>query len=155
MDNDSGRGSRSDEPPPLATVRRLDEHTSRSRIAEDDWYETERLTGQITGGARSTAVSDELATGREPTLVLDWRHADPGHAPIAPRRLRESLPRRRAPKVRLRLRGAQSWLQRVGQIAGTMVPEGTPLDLTTPAELEAAGDRTDPLTPAPRFSTWR
>ena len=51
MDNDSGRGSRSDKPPPLATVRRLrlDEYSSRSGAAEDDWYETERLTGQITG----------------------------------------------------------------------------------------------------------
>ena len=60
MDNDPGRGSRSNEPPKLATVRRLhlDDGEGSSATATEDWYETERLTGHITGRARSTSTSD-------------------------------------------------------------------------------------------------
>ena len=57
MDNDSGRRSRSDQPPPLATVRplHLNDVAPDAGAAEDDWYETERLTGLLTGRARSAA----------------------------------------------------------------------------------------------------
>ena len=60
-------------------VRRLhlDELGPGAGIAEDDWYETERLTGHITGRARSTSAADEPAVAPEATLVLDWRHPDP------------------------------------------------------------------------------
>jgi hypothetical protein len=75
MDTDSGRGSRSEEQPPLAMVRRLhlDELGPGAGIAEDDWYETERLTGHITGRARSNPGLEQRLQDA-PTVVLDWRH---------------------------------------------------------------------------------
>jgi hypothetical protein len=101
MSNETGRGSRSNEPPPLATVSRLrlDENTSRSGADEVDWYETERLTGQITGGGRSAAAADEPAIAPERTPVLDWRHADP--SPI-PKRSAETATSSRPPTSRQR-----------------------------------------------------
>ena len=64
MDNDSGRGSRSNEPPKLAPVRRLhlDDGEGSSATATEEWYETERLTGQITG--RRNAPAGRAPTGR-------------------------------------------------------------------------------------------
>ena len=146
MDNDSGRGSRSDQPPPLAMVRRLrpDEHAARSVTAEDDWYETERLTEQITGGARTTAVSDEPASEPEPTLMLDWRNPDQGPAPSAAQRLRRSLQRRRGLKVTLRLPRADRRLRRGRQTTATMTPESRPVVSPTPTEPEATAHRIDP-----------
>ena len=85
MESDSGWGSRSDQEEPLpATVRRLrlDEYPTRSRAAaEEDWYETERLTGHITGGAASAAATDQPAISPERTRALDWRYADPTRLP--------------------------------------------------------------------------
>ena len=146
MDNDSGRGSRSDEPPPLAMVRRLrpDEHGAHPGIAEDDWYETERLTEQITGGARTTAVRDEPAREPEPTLMLDWRNPDQDPAPSAAQRLRRSLQRRRRIKVRLRLPRADRRLRQGRQTTATMTPESRPVVSPTPTEPEATADRIDP-----------
>jgi hypothetical protein len=93
MDNDSGRGSRSNEPPKLATVRRLhlDETEGSSATATEEWYETERLTGQITGG-RSAPPVDQPAPLRDEALVaLDWRHAESAPPPTALQRLGRSL----------------------------------------------------------------
>src|SRR5437763_15874617 len=114
MDNDSGTGRRSDDPPPLATVRRLrlDEYTSRSGAADDDWYETERLSGQITGRARSAAATDEPAVTPGAMLVLDWRNPDPDADAGAAQRLRRSLDRQRRPKVTLRVPRPHNSLRR-------------------------------------------
>ncbi len=87
MGNESGRGGRSSEPPELATVRRLHlDNTARSSAtATDEWYETERLTGQITGRARGASMTDQPTRPSEQTpVLLDWRHAEP--ASSAPRR---------------------------------------------------------------------
>jgi hypothetical protein len=134
MSNETGRGSRSNEPPPLATVSRLrlDENTSRSGADEVDWYETERLTGQITGGGRSAAAADEPAIAPERTPVLDWRHADPSPIPSAAQRLRRSLARRRRPNVTLRVPWPDGALRRHRRTAATSVPEGeTPVSPTS------------------------
>jgi hypothetical protein len=149
MDNDSGRGSRSDKPPPLATVRRLrlDEYTSRSGAAEDDWYETERLTGQITGRAPSTAATDEPAAAPDATLVLDWRNPSPdADAGVAPRR-RRSLDRRRRPKVTLRVPRPRNSLRRRWHAAtAAEVPAGE-ADSTTSSASEMSGARDDAAAP--------
>ena len=95
MDNDSGRGSRSDEPPKLATVRRLhrDEAKGSSATATEEWYETERLTGHITG--RRTPPIDQPSPLRGEALeILDWRHAECPPPPTALQRLRQSLANR-------------------------------------------------------------
>jgi hypothetical protein len=80
MDNESGSwGSRSNEPPKLATVRRLhlDDGEGSSATATEEWYETERLTGQITSRARSTSPTDRTAPSQNETpMILDWRHTD-------------------------------------------------------------------------------
>ena len=57
-------------------VRRLhlDELGPGAGIAEDDWYETERLTGHITGRARSSPGLEQRLQDA-PAVVLDWRHA--------------------------------------------------------------------------------
>jgi hypothetical protein len=97
MGNDSGRGSRSDEPPQLANVRRLhlDDVEGPSATATEEWYETERLTGQITGGARSAAPIDPPAPSQdEAPVVLDWRHAAAVAPPTALERLRTLAARR-------------------------------------------------------------
>ena len=77
MDNDSGRGSRSNEPPKLATVRRLhlDDGEGSSATATEEWYETERLTGQITGRRNAPHGRPASASTDEALVVLDWRHA--------------------------------------------------------------------------------
>ncbi len=86
MDSISGRGDRSDQPPPLAAVRplRLDDHGLSSEGTEEDWYETERLTGQITGIAQRAVPEGPM---------LDWRNAGPGLS--GRHRVRRSLRRPR------------------------------------------------------------
>lgn len=94
--NDSGRGRGSSEPPELATVRRLHhDGTAGSTATEtEEWYENERLTGQITGRGRGASPTDQPTRASEQTpLILDWRHAEP--APSAPRRLGLHLGNRR------------------------------------------------------------
>ena len=98
MDNESGSwGSRSNEPPKLATVRRLhlDEGEGSSTTATEEWYETERLTGQITGRARSTSPTDRTAPSQnEAPVVLDWRHTEATPPPTALQRLGQRFGRR-------------------------------------------------------------
>jgi len=108
--NDRGREHRSNEPQ-LATVRRLhlDDGDGSTTTATEEWYETERLTGQITGRARHAPPAP--AQNAAP-VVLDWRHAEPP-APPALRRLGLRLgnrPRRRAREVTA---GAQGDVQAV------------------------------------------
>lgn len=94
--NDSGRGRGSSEPPELATVRRLhhDGTAGSTSTTTEEWYENERLTGQITGRGRSASPTDQPTRASEQTpLILDWRHAEP--APSAPRRLGLHLGNRR------------------------------------------------------------
>jgi hypothetical protein len=104
MGNDPGRGGRSDEPQPLATVRRLhlDDVDGSSATATDEWYETERLTGHITGGARSAPTADRPAPSQAAApVILDWRHASAAPPPTALQRLGRTLaarPRRRGPR---------------------------------------------------------
>ena len=146
MSNDTGRGSRSNEPPPLATVSRLsiDENTPRPGADEADWYETERLTGQITGGGRSAAAADEPAIAPERTPVLDWRHADPSPIPSAAQRLRRHLARRRRPNLTLRVPWPDGPLRRHRQTATPGVPDGeTPVSPTSTTPPTAAHP-TDP-----------
>jgi hypothetical protein len=94
FDGDSGREDRSDERPQLATVRRLhlDDDDGSTAIATEEWYETERLTGHITGGVRHATAADPPA----PTLDrappgLDWRHAPAEPAPTVRERLTRAV----------------------------------------------------------------
>ena len=94
MDNDSGRGSRPDEPPKLATVRHLhlDDVEGSRATATEEWYETERFAGQITGRTRSAAPIDRPpASWNETPVVLDWRHGQAVPPPTALERLWQSL----------------------------------------------------------------
>jgi hypothetical protein len=103
--NDSGGGSRSDEPPQLATVRRLhlDDGDGSSATTTEEWYETERLTGHITGGARRAPPVDPPAPAQDQApVVLDWRHAAAVPPPTALERLG-----RAARGYRRRRRGTQ------------------------------------------------
>jgi hypothetical protein len=91
--NDRRREHRSNEPQ-LATVRRihLDDGDGSTTTATEEWYETERLTGQITGRARHAPPADPPAPA--PTsapVVLDWRHAPGVPSPTALKRLRRSV----------------------------------------------------------------
>ena len=108
MGNDAGRGDRSNEPPKLATVRRLhlDDAEGSGATATDEWYETERLTGQITGRTRGGSPIDPPTGGspidlptaqRDTPVVLDWRHATVTPPPTALERLTRTLthPRKR------------------------------------------------------------
>jgi hypothetical protein len=60
-------------------------------IAAEEWYETERLTGQITGRARA-ADRPEPAQHRIP-LALEWRQAEVSPSPSRLVRLRRRLER--------------------------------------------------------------
>ena len=60
-------------------------------IAAEEWYETERLTGQITGRAGATD-RPEPAQHRVP-LALEWRHAEVSPSPNRLVRLRRTLER--------------------------------------------------------------
>ena len=97
MDNESGSwGSRSNEPPKLATIRRLhlDEGEGSSTTATEEWYETERLTGQITGRSPSTSPTHRTAPSQnEAPVILDWRHTE-ATPPTALQRLGQRFGRR-------------------------------------------------------------
>ena len=147
MESDSGWGSRSDqEQPPPATVRRLrlDEYPTRSQAAADeDWYETERLTGHITGGAAVAAATDQPAASPERTRALDWRHADPSPTPSATQRLRSRFTRRRHRRLTLRVPRRDESRRRDQPPAGTRVTDSEfpePPTSTTPS---TAAQRTD------------
>jgi len=148
MDNDSGRGSRSDQPPPLATVRplHLNEPAPDAGAAEDDWYETERLTGQITGRARSLAATEGRAVAPVPSPALDWRHADPEPAPSVGQRLRAGLDRRRGPGV-LRLPGAERWLRRHRRATPTPMAASKPPEVPALAAPVPSAHRNSPPRP--------
>jgi hypothetical protein len=91
--NDRGREHRSNEPQ-LATVRRLhlDDGDGSTTTATEEWYETERLTGQITGRARHAPPADPPAPAQNAApVVLDWRHAPAVPSPTALQRLRRSV----------------------------------------------------------------
>jgi hypothetical protein len=98
MANDTGRGRWPEERPTRASVRRLhgdaaqgssaaDQAQGSSATATGEWYETERLAGQITGG-RTAAPAFSQA---QAAAVLDWRHAELAPAPTALQRLGRSL----------------------------------------------------------------
>jgi hypothetical protein len=110
MDTDPGRGSRSNEPPKLATVRRLhlDDGAGSGATATDEWYETERLTGHITGRTRSAAPIDQQhAPSRDQApVVLDWRHEAAVPPPTAFERLGRALAARRYRRGRRETEGA-------------------------------------------------
>lgn len=92
--DDEDRDSRSDEPPQLATVRRLhrDDGDRSSATATEEWYETERLTGHITGGARSAPPIDPPTPAQDHApVVLDWRYAAAEAPQTALQRLRQTL----------------------------------------------------------------
>lgn len=147
MESDSGWGSRSDQDqPPPATVRRLlDERTARSRAAaEDEWYETERLTGHITGGAASAAATDQPATSPKGTRTLDWRHADPTLAPSAAQRLRSRFTRRRHRRLTLRVPRRDDSRRRDQPPAGTRVTDSETPESPTSTTPSTAAQRTDP-----------
>jgi len=98
----------------LATVRRLhlDDTAGSTATATEEWYETERLTGQITGRARSASPIDQPAPAPDQTpVMLDWRHAEP--APPARRRLGLRLGNRRRRRSREVTAGAQGDVQAV------------------------------------------
>lgn len=110
MGNESGRGHRSDEPPPLANVRhlRLDDGDGSTATAADEWYETERLTGQITGHARSASPTATTPAPALSEVVLDWRHQTAAPPPTALERLRQTLAGRRYLRRRREARSADS-----------------------------------------------
>ena len=72
----TGRGTGPDERSVGGSVRSLFPHEAEGAgaIATEEWYETERLTGQITGRARSSDRA-EPAQHQIP-LALEWRHAE-------------------------------------------------------------------------------
>ncbi len=100
LDRDSGGRGRSNEPDRLAPVQRLHVHDGSTVTAE--WYETERLTGQITGRGLSVPADQPMPAKTEAHVVLDWRHA----APEPPSPVLERLGRTLAARRRHR-RGTQ------------------------------------------------
>jgi hypothetical protein len=110
MGNDWGRGSRSSEPPRLGTVRRLhgDDVEEADAAAAGEWYETERLTGQITGGARGGEPAGRAESApSDARVVLDWRHAPTVPSPSALRRLGRRLDHRPGRRRRALASGAE------------------------------------------------
>lgn len=98
MDTDSGTKGESHEPPQLPPVRRLhhDDAEASSITATEDWYETERLTGQITGGARTASPTGQPASAQtQAPAVLDWRHAETPTPATVVERFERSLDARR------------------------------------------------------------
>lgn len=76
MDTDSGKKGESHGPPQLPPVRNL-HHNDAERSSAPAWYETERLTGHITGGARTASPTDQPASAQsQAPIVLDWRHVE-------------------------------------------------------------------------------
>lgn len=107
MDNDFGRGDRSHEPPSVATVRRLHlDAGDGTASGTEDWYETERLTGHITGGARASSQPSTAASAERP-VALDWRHLEPPPARSLIERLGTRLHARR-PHLHLHARNVRS-----------------------------------------------
>ncbi|MEA2146919.1 MAG: hypothetical protein QOG59_2506, partial [Solirubrobacteraceae bacterium] len=68
------------------------EEAERAASSADDWYETERLTGQITGGARALAPRPGAMEG---SVGLGWRHAELLAPPSRWERLRQKFGQRR------------------------------------------------------------
>jgi hypothetical protein len=173
MGNESGRGGRSSEPPELATVRRLHlDNTARSSAtATDEWYETERLTGQITGRARGAPVTDQPTRPTEQTPVsLGWRHAEP--ASSAPRRGGLRLGgrrRRRSSEVTARAQGdvppvaearaAQGGLtSSIAELAVPLAPQGDRVAMDQGGAAEPGGPRLglrDGAPPTEASRRWR
>ena len=116
MDTDSGRGSEPNEPPKLANVSRLhlDDVEASDATTNEEWYETERLSGQITGRTLSDLpINRPAPTQNGAPVVLDWRHAESMPAPTALERLAHSLTRRnrrrrRGPRFAPQKPGAQT-----------------------------------------------
>ena len=97
MGNDTGRGDRSNEPRRVAGVRHLhlDDIVGSNATATDEWYETERFAGQITGRAHSRSPADRPDAQKQPPAVLDWRHAEAKPPPAtALQRLKRGLEHR-------------------------------------------------------------
>jgi hypothetical protein len=99
MDNDSGKAGRLHEPPKLATVRRLHIEDAGESGPSQEWYETERLTGHITGGASPTSTSCPPAPAQD-ALVLDWRHPASSPPSLFERFGRNLIARRYRPRRR-------------------------------------------------------
>jgi hypothetical protein len=126
MDNDSGRESEPNEPPKLANVSRLhlDDVEASDATTNEEWYETERLSGQITGRTPSDLPIDRPPpTQNGAPVVLDWRHAESVPTPTALERLAHSLTRRnRRPRrdllSALQKAGAQPRRSRRAMLAG-------------------------------------
>ena len=95
MDNDSGRGSRSNEPPKLANVRRL-------HLDDADGSNATSHRGVVRDRAPDRAdhrrarpatppINRPASTQNETPVVLDWRHAEASPPPTALERLGRSL----------------------------------------------------------------
>jgi hypothetical protein len=94
--NDTGGEDRRNEPP-LATVWRLHVGDEEDSSADtEEWYENERLSGHITGGApRVITTPDGSAPAQEDApAVLDWRYEPATSPPTVPHRLGQALSRR-------------------------------------------------------------
>lgn len=155
MGNESGRGGRSSEPPELATVRRLHlDNTGRSSAtATDEWYETERLTGQITGRARGAPATDQPTRPTEQTAVLlNWRHAEPASSALRRGRLRlGGRRRRRSSEVTARPQGdvqpvpearmAQGLTSSIPEPAVPLAPQGDRVAIDQGGAAEPSGPR--------------
>jgi len=108
--DDTGWRNRSHEPPPLAPVRQLRlGDFEGSTAAGEEWYETERLSGQITGGVASEPPVDRQAPGHDQPVLLDWRHVHHGDVVRGERRL---LARARRGRQRCGRPNARPWPSR-------------------------------------------
>jgi len=95
MSNGTGTGKQTGpaERSARGSVRSLFAHEAEGgAIATEEWYETERLTGQITGRARATDRRPESVQQQVP-LALEWRHAEVSPSPKPLVRLRRRLER--------------------------------------------------------------
>jgi hypothetical protein len=133
--SDRGGEDRGNEPP-LATVWRLHEGDEEDSCATtEEWYENERLSGHITGGApRAITPTERSAPAQEGApAVLDWRFAQATPPPTARQRLGQALGRRFSRRGRALESGSEEPRER-------------------PAQAVAAGDdgRTQARQPAPR-----
>jgi len=159
MSNDTGRGNWPEERPTRASVRHLhaDEADGSSTTTTEEWYETERLAGQITGGGRTAAPAFPHSGA---PAVLEWRHAELAPAPSALQRLGRSLANR-GHRVVSKTQARRPWLTMLttrGAVAPpTVEPPG---DKPTPDGLavEPGAQRTVPLgsaDAAPHRLEWR
>ena len=89
----TGRGTGPEERSVRGSVRSLFPHEAEGAgaIGTEEWYETERLTGQITGRARASD-RPEPAEHQMP-IALKWRHAEASPPPSRLVRLRRRLER--------------------------------------------------------------